>query len=77
MGLHMAWYALALVGAYRMTALGFDAVVRRIVRIASQATAERRTIPIPRPGAVARPVEVIPRPGPYPEPGTADMQGDW
>jgi hypothetical protein len=42
-GLHWAWYALALVGVYRMTAAGFEAVVRHIVRIASQASAEHRS----------------------------------
>ncbi|MFE7951482.1 hypothetical protein [Streptomyces sp. NPDC057426] len=76
MGLHMAWYVLALVGAYRMTAVGFDAVVRRIVRIASQATAERRTVPTP--GVAARPAESVPYPG-GPDPGlrAAETQGDW
>lgn len=43
MGLNWAWYALALVGAYRMTAAGFEAVVRHTVRIASQASAEHRS----------------------------------
>ncbi|CAL9676746.1 hypothetical protein SUDANB176_07835 (plasmid) [Streptomyces sp. enrichment culture] len=42
MGLHWAWYALALVGAYRMTAAGLDAAVRRIVRTASLARDEHR-----------------------------------
>ena len=40
MGLHWAWYALALVGAYRMTEAGLDAAVRRIVRTASLARDE-------------------------------------
>ncbi|MFG3552704.1 hypothetical protein [Streptomyces sp. NPDC047725] len=43
MGLHWAWYALALVGVYRMTAVGFDAAVRRVVRIASLARDEHRS----------------------------------
>jgi hypothetical protein len=35
------WYTLAMmVGVYRMTRAGLDAVVRRVVRIASQASAE-------------------------------------
>jgi hypothetical protein len=34
------WYTLMLVGAYRLTQVGLHAVVRRVVRIASQATAE-------------------------------------
>jgi hypothetical protein len=42
-GLHWAWYALALVGVYRMTAVGFDAAVRRVVRIASLARDEHRS----------------------------------
>lgn len=42
MGLHWAWYALALAGACRMTAVAFDAVVRRVVRIASLAREEHR-----------------------------------
>ncbi|MFH9225348.1 hypothetical protein [Streptomyces lydicus] len=36
------WYALALVGVYRLTATGLDALVRRVVRTASQARAEHR-----------------------------------
>lgn len=42
MGLHWAWYALALVGVYRMTEAGLDAAVRRIVRTASLARDEHR-----------------------------------
>ncbi|MEU5211670.1 hypothetical protein [Streptomyces sp. NPDC020742] len=34
------WYALALVGVYRLTATGLDALVRRVVRTVSQACAE-------------------------------------
>ncbi|MGV9762078.1 hypothetical protein ACWDUC_40680 [Streptomyces tricolor] len=41
MGLNWAWYALAAAGAYRMTAVAFDAVVRRVVRTASQARDEQ------------------------------------
>lgn len=41
MGLHWAWHALALAGACRMTAVAFDAVVRRVVRTASQARDEQ------------------------------------
>jgi hypothetical protein len=34
------WYALALVSAYWLTSPGFDAAMRRVARIASQANAE-------------------------------------
>ncbi|KPH99468.1 hypothetical protein ACFWBS_53350 [Streptomyces mirabilis] len=40
MGLHWAWHALAVAGACRMTAVAFDAVVRRVVRTASLARDE-------------------------------------
>ncbi|MGW0165974.1 hypothetical protein ACWDWT_12370 [Streptomyces sp. NPDC003343] len=43
MGLHWAWHALAVAGACRMTAVAFDAVVRRVVRIASLARDEHRS----------------------------------
>ncbi|MGP8296856.1 hypothetical protein ACTPOK_02585 [Streptomyces inhibens] len=38
------WYALALVGVYRLTATGLDALVRRVVRTASQARAEHHHV---------------------------------
>ncbi|GAU70421.1 putative hypothetical protein [Streptomyces sp. NBRC 110611] len=34
------WYALALLGVYRLTATGLDALVRHVVRTASQTRAE-------------------------------------
>ncbi|MDQ0994715.1 hypothetical protein QFZ74_005943 [Streptomyces sp. V3I7] len=40
MGLHWAWHVLAVAGVCRMTAVAFDAVVRRVVRIASLARDE-------------------------------------
>ncbi|MEV0981998.1 hypothetical protein [Streptomyces sp. NPDC049915] len=43
MGLHWAWHALAVAGACRMTAVAFDAAVRRVVRIASLARDEHRS----------------------------------
>lgn len=43
MGHTWPWYALALVGAYWLTSLGFDAVMRRVARLASQASAEHRS----------------------------------
>jgi hypothetical protein len=42
-GLHWAWHTLAFVGACRMTAVAFDAVVRHVVRIASLARDEHRS----------------------------------
>ncbi|MFF8610981.1 hypothetical protein ACF06X_34310 [Streptomyces sp. NPDC015346] len=45
MELHWAWYALALVGVYRMIAVCFEAVVRRTVHIARQSAAESKTRP--------------------------------
>ncbi|MEU9124007.1 hypothetical protein AB0C96_29785 [Streptomyces sp. NPDC048506] len=53
------WYALALVGVYRLTATGLDALVRRVVRTASQARADhhhatvaaRTTVAPPQRGA--------------------------
>ncbi|MGW1376283.1 hypothetical protein ACWD6P_18705 [Streptomyces sp. NPDC002446] len=50
------WYALALVGVYRLTATGLDALVRRVVRTASQARAEHhRAIATTRTTAVPPP----------------------
>lgn len=53
MGHPWTWYALALVGAYQLTAAGFDAIVRRVVRIASQAKSELRSAKADRPGPPA------------------------
>lgn len=50
------WYALALVGVYRLTATGLDALVRRVVRTASQARAEHhRAVATARTAAAAPP----------------------
>lgn len=76
MGLQMAWYVLAVVGAYRMTAVGFDAVVRRIVRLASQATAEHSAIPTPR-VTVQSGRSVPPGPGRDSSTGLRNERGEW
>ncbi|MBL1087807.1 MULTISPECIES: hypothetical protein [Streptomyces] len=64
------WYALALVGAYRLTATGLDALVRRVVRAASQARAEHPSAPA-RPYAGPAPRGPLgpyrPRPGAFPD----------
>ncbi len=65
MGLHWAWHALAVAGVCRMTAVAFDAVVRRVVRTASQARDEqhmRARVPVPPPALPA---------GPHPDTGIA------
>ncbi len=50
------WYALALVGVHRLTATGLDALVRRVVRTASQARAEHHhTAPTARTTTVPPP----------------------
>ncbi|WP_405933633.1 hypothetical protein [Streptomyces sp. NBC_00827] len=71
MGLHWAWYALAFVGACRMTAVGFDAVVRRVVHTASLARDEHRSRPrvsaSPAAGHTVPPA-ALPA-GLYPDPG--------
>lgn len=48
------WYALALVGVYRLTATGLDALVRRVVRTATQARAEHHAIVTARTAALLR-----------------------
>ncbi|MFG2717905.1 hypothetical protein ACGFW5_06310 [Streptomyces sp. NPDC048416] len=42
MGLHLTWYAFAVVGAYRTITVCFEAVVRHALRIAAQ---DRSTAP--------------------------------
>lgn len=61
MGHPWPWYALACAGAFRLTAAVLDAVVRHVVRIASQASAEQRSAGR---GLAATPVH-------YPQPGVA------
>ncbi|MFE4874065.1 hypothetical protein [Streptomyces sp. NPDC056682] len=79
-GLQWAWHALALVGACRMTAAAFDAVVRRIVRTASQATAEQHGVPrtaartVPSCPPVAPPAAQIPSGSVG---GPLDPLGEW
>ncbi|WP_327310091.1 hypothetical protein OG730_43765 (plasmid) [Streptomyces sp. NBC_01298] len=43
MELHWTWYALAIVGVYRMITVCFEAVVRRTVRIAQESRSETET----------------------------------
>ena len=64
MGLHWAWHALAIAGACRMTAVAFDAVVVRVVRIASLARDEHRL-----PARVLAPPPALPA-GLRPDTGT-------
>jgi hypothetical protein len=62
-GLHWAWHVLAVAGACRMTAVALDAVVRRVVRIASLARDEHRLrarIPAP---PTTLPAGLRPHPG--------------
>ncbi|MGW4517977.1 hypothetical protein ACWEO4_39910 [Streptomyces sp. NPDC004393] len=65
MGLHWAWHALAVAGACRMTAVAFDAVVRRVVRTASQARDEQHMR-----ARVSAPPPALPA-GPRPDTGIA------
>ncbi|MFB7764254.1 hypothetical protein [Streptomyces xiamenensis] len=55
MGHPWTWYAVALAVVYRLTLAGLDAAVRRVVRTASQATAELRFASLSAPASMADP----------------------
>ncbi len=55
MGHPWTWYAVVVAVVCRLTLDGLDAVVRRVVRTASQATAELRSAPLSAPTTMAGP----------------------
>lgn len=64
MGPQWTWYVLAAVGAYQLTVAGLDALVRRVVRIASQASTELPSMPFSATAMTPEPESVPPRPKP-------------
>ncbi|MET9438991.1 hypothetical protein [Streptomyces sp. NPDC006551] len=78
MELHWTWYALAIVGAYRMITVCFEAVVRRTIHIARQSTtAEPVTSPVRTPrGPIAPPPGAVQPLYRELHPGFAPAQGE-